>query len=118
MLRRAGADNVIMPDKIGGTHMATLVTRPDVLEFMDFITGTINIRLEEIHCSKLKEAYQNKSIRELEVRTKSGANIIGFKNKDGIYNINPDPDTIMDHHSKVFVLGTQEQIENLLSILI
>ena len=117
-LRRAGADNVIMPDKIGGTHMATLVTRPDVLEFIDYITGTINIRLEEIHCSKLKEPYRNKSIRELEVRNKSGANIIGFKNKDGIYNINPDPDTIMDHDSKVFVLGTQEQIYNLLSILI
>lgn len=117
-LRRAGADNVIMPDKIGGTHMATLVTRPDVLEFIDYITGTINIRLEEIHCSKLKEPYKNKSIRELEVRNKSGANIIGFKNKDGVYKINPDPDTIMDHDSKVFVLGTQEQIYNLLSILI
>jgi voltage-gated potassium channel len=28
-LRRAGANNVIMPDKIGGTHMAALVTKPD-----------------------------------------------------------------------------------------
>ncbi|MFM7015650.1 MAG: potassium channel family protein [Bacteroidota bacterium] len=117
-LRRAGADNVIMPDKIGGTHMATLVTRPDVLEFIDYITGTINIRLEEIHCSKLKDQYKNKSIRELEVRNKSGANIIGFKNKEGVYKINPDPDTIMDHDSKVFVLGTQEQIYSLLSILL
>ncbi len=117
-LRRAGADNVIMPDKIGGTHMATLVTRPDVLEFIDYITGTINIRLEEIHCSRLKEQYKNKSIRELEVRNKTGANIIGFKNKEGEYKINPDPDTIMDHDSKVFVLGTQEQIYNLLSILL
>ena len=117
-LRRAGADNVIMPDKIGGTHMATLVTRPDVLEFIDYITGTINIRLEEIHCSKLKEQYKNKSIRELEVRNKTGANIIGFKNKDGVYQINPDPDTIMNEDSKVFVLGTQDQIYNLLSILL
>ena len=54
-LRRAGANNVIMPDKIGGVHMATLVTRPDVLEFIDHITGRINIRLEEIKCNNLKE---------------------------------------------------------------
>jgi voltage-gated potassium channel len=31
-LKKAGADNVIMPDKIGGTHMATLVSKPDVIE--------------------------------------------------------------------------------------
>jgi len=117
-LRRAGANNVIMPDKIGGTHMATLVTRPDVLEFMDYITGTINVRLEEIFCSRLRGQYRGKSIRELEVRHKSGANIIGFKSKDGEYKINPDPDTLMENGSKIFVLGTQEQIENLLSILI
>ncbi len=43
---------------------------------------------------------------------------IGFKSKDGEYKINPDPDTLMENDSKIFVLGTQEQIENLLSILI
>ncbi|HQW23330.1 MAG TPA: potassium channel family protein [Bacteroidia bacterium] len=78
-LKRAGADNVIMPDKIGGTHMAALITKPDVLEFIDHITGRINIRLEEILFSNLPESMQNKSIRELEVRNKTGANIIGIK---------------------------------------
>ncbi|MGI8581771.1 MAG: potassium channel family protein, partial [Chitinophagaceae bacterium] len=34
-LRKAGADSVISPDKIGGTHMATLVSKPDVIEFID-----------------------------------------------------------------------------------
>ncbi|MBK6987530.1 MAG: potassium channel family protein [Bacteroidetes bacterium] len=78
-LKRAGADNVIMPDKIGGTHMAALITKPDVLEFIDHITGRINIRLEEILFSNLPESMQNKSIRELEVRNKTGANIIGLQ---------------------------------------
>jgi voltage-gated potassium channel len=64
-LKRAGADNVIMPDKIGGTHMATLVTRPDVLEFLDYITGRINIRLEEILYNNLSEHLKGKTIREL-----------------------------------------------------
>lgn len=34
-LKLAGADNVIMPDKIGGDHMASLVVVPDLLEFLD-----------------------------------------------------------------------------------
>ena len=38
-LKKAGADNVIMPDKIGGSHMATLISKPDVIEFMDFLSS-------------------------------------------------------------------------------
>lgn len=116
-LRRAGANNVIMPDKIGGTHMATLVTRPDVLEFIDHITGRINIRLEEIQCNNLLEAYKGKTIRELEIRNKTGANIIGFKTSDGEYIVNPQPDTVMKPNSKLFVLGTRLQVEDLVKIL-
>ena len=116
-LKRAGADNVIMPDKIGGTHMAALVTKPDVLEFIDHITGRINIRLEEILYSSLPESMRNKSIRELEIRNKTGANIIGFKTADGEYVINPPPDTIMMQDAKLFVLGTQEQVIRFKEIL-
>src|SRR5437868_10006847 len=94
-LKRAGADNVIMPDKIGGTHMAALVVKPDVLEFIDHITGRINIKLEEIRYSSLPDSMKNKSIRDLEIRNKTGANIIGFKTAMGEYVINPAPDTIM-----------------------
>lgn len=116
-LKRAGANNVIMPDKIGGTHMAALVTKPDVLEFIDHITGRINIRLEEVLFSSLPESMRNKSIRELEIRNKTGANIIGFKTSEGDYVINPPPDTIMMHDAKLFVLGTQEQLSKFKQIL-
>ena len=109
-LKRAGADNVIMPDKIGGTHMAALVTKPDVLEFIDHITGRINIRLEEILFSSLPDSMRNKTIRELEIRNKTGANIIGMKTAEGEYIINPPPDTLMRSDAKLFVLGTQEQV--------
>lgn len=110
-LKRAGADNVILPDKIGGTHMAALITKPDVLEFIDHITGDLNIRLEEIYCNTLPVQMHNRSIKELEIRNKTGANIIGMKRADGEYIINPDPDTIMYTDSKIFVLGTHDQVK-------
>jgi voltage-gated potassium channel len=109
-LKRAGADNVIMPDKIGGTHMAALVTKPDVLEFLDHITGRINIRLEEILFSSLPEAFRNKTISELQIRNRTGANIIGLKTAEGEYVINPPPDTKLMGDHKLFVLGTVDQI--------
>lgn len=119
-LKVAGANNVIMPDKIGGAHMASLVLKPDVIEFVDFITGQggDNIRLEEITFDNLPDHFKNKTIRELEIRNKSGANIIGFKTAQGEYVVNPSPDTKMIHDAKLFVLGTAEQIGKLREIFV
>lgn len=116
-LKAAGADNVIMPDKIGGAHMASLVMKPDVVEFIDYVTGNgVDINLEEITFDNLPESLRNKTIRELEVRNKSGANIIGFKTGTGDYVINPSPETRIIPSAKLFVLGTTEQIEKLKQI--
>jgi voltage-gated potassium channel len=118
-LKTAGANNVIMPDKIGGAHMASLVLKPDVIEFIDHITGQggPDINLEEITFNNLPEQLRNKTIRDLEIRNKSGANIVGFKKGNGEYIINPDPDTVFIPDAKLFVLGTPEQIMKLRNIL-
>tara|TARA_B100000795_G_scaffold268988_1_gene257118 strand:+ start:1274 stop:2293 length:1020 start_codon:yes stop_codon:yes gene_type:complete len=114
-LRIAGADNVIMPDKIGGAHMASLVMMPDVVEFIDYISaqGQIDINLEEISFEKLPDKFRNKSINDIGVRGLTGANIIGLKDDAGEFVINPSPDTIITSKIKMFALGTPEQIKKL-----
>ena len=54
-LKTAGAENVIMPDKIGGEHMASLLITPDIVEFVDHITleGTKQINILEIYTDRL-----------------------------------------------------------------
>ena len=118
-LKIAGATNVIMPDRVGGAHMASLVMKPDVMEFIDFITaeGGDNINLEEIDFNTLSDGLHNKTLKDLEIRNKSGANIIGFKTAMGEYIVNPSADTKIIPQSKIFVLGTPEQIRKLKDIL-
>ena len=118
-LKIAGANNVIMPDKIGGAHMASLVIKPDVIEFIDHITGQggPNINLEEIVFSELPEQLRNHTIKDLEIRNKSGANIIGYKTADGEYVINPSADTKIIPGAKLFVLGTPQQVAKLRELL-
>ena len=118
-LKIAGADHVIMPDMVGGAHMASLMMKPDLVEFIDYVTGVgVDINLEEITFEKLPENLQNKTIRELEVRNKSGANIIGFKTDQGEYVINPSPETKLIPNAKLFVLGTSDQIIKLKKIFV
>lgn len=118
-LKIAGANNVIMPDRVGGAHMASLVMKPDVMEFIDKITaqGGENINLEEITFDSLTDSLKSKTLKELEIRNKSGANIIGFKTAEGEFVVNPSADTKVIPNSKIFVLGTFDQIKKMKSIL-
>ena len=111
-LHKAGANHVILPEKVGGSHMAKLVARKDVVEFLDHLSyrGISLTNLEEINYSELADDYQNKTILEMGMRKKSGANIVGFKTPEGEYIINPTPDTKIVPESKLFVLGTPNQI--------
>lgn len=111
-LHKAGADHVILPEKIGGAHMAKLVARKDVVEFLDHLSyrGISLTNLEEINYSELADDYHNKTILEMGIREKSGANIVGFKTPEGEFIINPTPDTKIVVNSKLFVLGTPKQI--------
>lgn len=118
-LRVAGVNNVVMPEKIGGAHMATLVANPDLVEFLEHLSvhGIDPTNLEEIVCDNLPESFQNMTIHEIGIRRKSGANIIGFKTPEGKYILNPSPDTIVIPHSKLFVLGTPGQVKNMKDLL-
>lgn len=119
-LKRAGATNVIMPDKIGGQRMAKLVAQPDVVEFIDYmmLQSTENVVLDEIDCSDVSTCFAGRSIRELDVRNESGANIIGMKREDNSYLINPLPETLLTPSDKLFVLGTRSQIERLKELIV
>jgi voltage-gated potassium channel len=118
-LKIAGANNIIMPDKVGGAHMASLVMKPDVIEFIDIITSERgnNISLEEISFTEMPDALKDKTLKDLEIRNKSGANIIGFKTAEGEYIVNPSAETRIITNSKLFVLGTSDQIEKLKQLL-
>lgn len=117
-LKLAGANNVILPDKIGGDHMASLVVVPGLLEFIDnlSIVGKTNINIEEIAVEELYNTSEIKTIRDLDLRNKTGCSIIGFKNAQGEYIINPEAELKLEPGSKIIVLGRPEQIQKLNSL--
>ena len=111
-LKIAGADNVIMPDKLGGAHMASLVVTPDVLEFVDRLTieGETTANLEEVDVNDLPKEYLGKTILDLDLRKKTGCTVIGFKDNDGEYVINPEASLTLLANTSLIVLGKPEQI--------
>ena len=111
-LKLAGANNVIMPDKIGGDHMASLVVIPDLVEFLDnlSIIGEDTVNIEEVAIEDIDDTGESRTIKDLDLRNKTGCTIIGYKTPGGKYLINPEADTRLDPNSKLIVLGRPEQI--------
>lgn len=114
-LRLAGADNVIMPDHIGGDHMASLVVVPDLIEFLDNISlvGKGSVNIEELPSEKLTQGKENQSILDLNIRSRTGCTIIGYKTPEGEYIVNPPASQRLETDSRVIVLGDAEQIKKL-----
>jgi voltage-gated potassium channel len=114
-LKKAGADNVILPDKIGGTHMATLVSKPDVIEFIDYLSGEEgeSISLESVAYNNLPNELKDRTLKEIMAWRKTGVNCIGIKDAEGKFVINPPEETVISQNMRVIVLGTKPQIDEM-----
>ncbi len=112
-LLSAGADSVVMPDEIGGSHMAKLVVRPEVIRFLDLISGLSadKLRLEEMSFQQLRTDLHGRSIRELDVRSITGATIIGLRQASGTLLVSPPVDYVPAPGDVLLLLGSEEQIE-------
>ena len=115
-MKLAGADNVIMPDKIGGDHMASLVVVPDLVEFLDNLTVSglqDSINVEQIPFEKMCPNGKEQAIQDLDVRKKTGCSIIGYRSPTGEYIVNPEPSLVLQKNSKLILIGRPNQIESL-----
>ncbi|MCS6904892.1 MAG: potassium channel protein [Bacteroidia bacterium] len=111
-LKRAGCDHIVLPEKIGGSTMATLVTRPDAVEFFQLLASPTapGIYFEEFTLQEIHHTSNYPTIRELNVRNKTGCSIIGIKLASGEYIINPSPDFQLSSNMVLILLGSPNQI--------
>lgn len=118
-LRMVGADSVVMPEGVGGGHMASLVVNPNTVEFLEHLSveGSSSINLEEIELSELIGEARSCSLNDLEIRQKTGCTVIGIRDPKGEYHINPESNLVLSAPSKLFVLGTSDQIKSLNQLL-
>ena len=57
-----------------------------------------------------RQEFVGRTIRDLDIRNKTGANIIGLRMPDGEFVINPLPETELNQNTKLIALGNSVQI--------
>lgn len=112
-LLRAGADHVVMPERIGGFYMATLVKKPDLVEFFNLISnmGPDNVVFEELSVRDLHPRYQGRTIEESRIVADCRIPIVALRHPDGAYVLNPPPQSALQADTHIVVFGNPEQMK-------
>lgn len=118
-LMKAGANHVVMPEQIGGFYMATLVSKPSAVEFFSFITSEnqSDIGFEEVSYEDMPAHLRGLPIQDLHLRLNTGVNIIGYRDGEGRYQVNPPPNVLLKPGCSFIVLGNEEQLKKLHKLL-
>ncbi len=117
-LRKAGADYVFSPEKIGGVHLAAAALKPTVTSFLDTILKGeyLNLRLDEVmvhpHASVV-----GKTLKQTNISRDIGIIILAMKSSQKEKLIfNPGSDTSIRASDILIVFGSPEQIDQLKKI--
>ena len=114
-LLAAGANSTVMPNKVGGGHMAHMIMKPSIVDFLDHLSvgGLSATNIEEIQVDQLPDRFDAKTIEDLQIRKMTGCTVVGMKSLSTPIVINPSVDAKLTKDSVVFVLGNSLQIEKL-----
>jgi voltage-gated potassium channel len=110
-LVRAGADRVVNPQQLGGDRMASFVTQPHVVDFVDVVMhdGTLEFRLEELTVSPASPLAGG-TLRSAQLRDRTGALVLAIRRPEGDFLTNPSPEDIIRAGDVLISVGTAQQL--------
>lgn len=110
---RAGANRVVSPYQIGGKHMANIVIRPHVTDFLDVVTldGGIELWLEELIIQP-ESALAGQTVGDANIRRRTGVTLVAILRLEG-GTVMPNANTALHAGDELIVLGTREQLATL-----
>ncbi|UCD19233.1 MAG: potassium channel protein [candidate division WOR-3 bacterium] len=114
-MKKAGADYVFSPEKIGGIHLASAALRPTVMSFLDaIIRGQhLNLVLDEVTVEATSEV-AGKTLREAAIAKNIGIVIPAIKSaKLNKLTFNPSPDSVIGAGDTLISFGTPQQLKQL-----
>lgn len=117
-LKKAGADYVFSPEKIGGIRLAAAALRPSVTSFLDAVVRGkhINILIDEVEVQK-NSIVAEKTLKEIEISKNIGIIIPAIKSGDtDKLTFNPSSKTLINPGDILIAFGTIDQINQLKKI--
>ena len=116
-LKIAGANAVILPDKVGGARMAGFIINHNLNRFIDTVAVREGnkVYLREVNSSQLPLDNHVQTIGGILHALESKCKVVGIMSPDFEYIMNPSDEFQIPEDSQVFFFGTPDQIADLKS---
>jgi len=119
-LKRAGADYVVSPFKIGGSRIASVMLRPSITHFLDGLARAEEIRLTLVEVEVMEgSGFVGKTIRETGVTDISESIIVGLRRPGVPMKIRPPIDTKLRVGDQLVLMGrldTLHRVDELIKV--
>jgi voltage-gated potassium channel len=111
-LKKAGADRVISPYKIGAVQIAQTALRPAVVDFVEIATSSDNLELsiEQIRIEDGSK-FAGRSLADVIERDKMNVVIVGIQHAHGSMEFNPVSNTTLHGGDHLIVLGSSQTLK-------
>lgn len=113
-LRRAGADRVLSPYKLGGVQIAATALRPAVVDFMQLATSSerLDLAAEQIEIGDTGP-FVGRTIKDANLRQDFGVIVVAIKRRLGHMEFNPPPEATIAANDQLVVLGSPDRLKAL-----
>ncbi|MBN2363409.1 TrkA family potassium uptake protein [candidate division WOR-3 bacterium] len=106
ILKKIGADEVVLPEIDSGRRLANKLSSPGFQEIIEFTPGYSIVDV------RTPKSFIGKTIKELGLRNNYNVNVLAVKKPDKSTNISPDPETVFDKNDTVTLLGKDEDLQS------
>lgn len=103
-LKRAGASRAICPQVIGATKIINILTRPNVVDFVEVAAQGVDLEMDEFVVGG-QSALAGVTLRDSLIRQKTGAIVVAVKRADGETLVNPEPDAVLNAGDTLIIVG-------------
>lgn len=110
--RKAGADEIVSPNAIGGLRMASIMIRPSVVNFLDQMLRVSNqvLRVEELRIDDMPDM-KDRTLAQTDMGRKTGLLVLAVKSAEGQYQFNPGAHYTLQSGDVLIVMGASEQLQ-------
>ncbi|MCX7883686.1 MAG: TrkA family potassium uptake protein [Caloramator sp.] len=104
VLYKIGADRVVFPERDMGVRVAHNLCASNILDYIELSPDYSIMEIEAI------SEWEEKSLRELSMRSRYGINVMAIKRNNDI-NISPTADDVIKHGDVLVVIGGTEELK-------
>ena len=106
ILKKVGADRIVFPELESGARTAFQLMFHDVVQFFDLSSDLVIVEIEP------PREWCGKTLYELDLRKKSGINVIAYRKEGKVYDFGSG-DMVIGKQESLLIVTTKENFEKL-----